>query len=139
MAAADDISKLLGVDENVGPAARIKQVRDGLPYAALERIREYLDLTTEELARAVAISPRTLARRKEEDRLKLEESDRIARLARVLVHAVGVMGSAEKASRWLKRPNPTLDGLSPLEVLDTDLGSQLVDELLTRIEYGVLS
>ncbi len=138
MAAAEVFAEFLGAEAET-PAERIERVRRGLPYEAVETIREKLGLTAEELAAAVAISPRTLARRKEEGRLKLDESDRIARMGRVLGHAVEVFWSMEKAAAWMKRSLPTLDGMKPVEVFDTDLGAQLVDEVLTRIEYGVYS
>ena len=139
MAAAEAFTDLLGVPEVETPAERIHQLRQGLAYEAVESLQEKLGLSADELARSVAISTRTLARRKEEGRLKLDESDRVARIARVLQHAVKVLGTTEKAAAWMKRSHPTLDGMRPLEVFDTDLGAQLVEEVLTRIEYGIYS
>jgi putative toxin-antitoxin system antitoxin component (TIGR02293 family) len=139
MTAAADINRFLGVEQEDSPAERISRLRSGLPYHALERFREELDLSLDELAEALAISTRTLNRRKQQDHLSPDESDRVFRIARVYGHALEVFESSERAARWFKRTNPVLDGMSPLEVFDTDLGAQLVDDLLTRIEYGVYS
>jgi putative toxin-antitoxin system antitoxin component (TIGR02293 family) len=49
------------------------------------------------------------------------------------------LGSEEKAARWLHTPNRALGGNLPLELLDTDLGSRQVEEVLGRIEHGVYS
>lgn len=87
----------------------------------------------------LAIPLRTLTRRKAERRLRPEESDRLVRLARILAQAVDVLGSTEKASQWLQRPNRALGGETPLSLLDTDLGSRQVEEVLGRIEHGVYS
>jgi putative toxin-antitoxin system antitoxin component (TIGR02293 family) len=139
MTAAVDITEFLGVDAEQSPAERISRLRDGLPYGSIERLREALDLSLDELASALGISTRTLSRRKEQDSLHRDESDRVFRIARVFSHATSVFGGAERASRWFKRPNPVLEDMSPIEVFDTDLGAQLVGDLLTRIEYGVHS
>ena len=67
------------------------------------------------------------------------ESERVLRVARTLTRATEVLGSAEKARRWMRKANRALGGESPLSMLDTDLGTQAADEVLTRIEHGVFS
>jgi uncharacterized protein (DUF2384 family) len=42
------------------------------------------------------------------------------------------------AADWLKTPNRAL-GVRPLDLLDTEAGTDAVDRLLTRIEHGVYS
>lgn len=139
MTAAIDITRFLGVGEESSPTARISLLRSGLPYQSLERIQGALGLSLEEIAGALGISTRTLSRRKEQNTLQQEESDRVFRIARVFTHALAVFGDPEKASRWFRRQNPALDGMRPFEIFDTDMGAQMVDDLLTRIEYGVFS
>ena len=139
MTAAVDFQFLIGESDQRSPSERIERLRRGLPYSAVERLREELELSLDELAKAVGISTRTLSRRRKEKHLNLEESDRLFRIARIYGHALEVFGDSEKAARWFKRSHPVLDGMTPLEVFDTDLGAQLVDDLLTRVEYGVYS
>lgn len=114
-------------------------VRDGLPYAALESVMARLGLTREQVAEALHLPERTLARRKKERRLHPDESDRLFRLARIAAQAAEVLGSEEKAAAWLQRPNRALGGRVPLELLDTDAGSRQVEDVLGRIEHGVFS
>ena len=54
------------------------------------------------------------------------------------VHAGEVFANQEKALGWLQTPNPSLSGRTPLEAAATEEGFQEADEVLTRIEYGVL-
>jgi uncharacterized protein (DUF2384 family) len=54
------------------------------------------------------------------------------------VHAGEAFASQEKALGWLQTPNPSLRGQTPLEAAATEVGYQEADEILTRIEYGVL-
>ncbi len=114
------------------------RVRRGLPYASLEAVMDRLHLGREELSTALHLPARTLTRRKKEQRLRPEESDRLARLARVAAHAIEVLGSADRASAWLRRPNRALGGRPPIELLDTDLGTQQVVQVIGRIEHGVV-
>lgn len=58
---------------------------------------------------------------------------------RIALQAAEVLGGREQAERWLHTPNRALSGQMPLELLDTDLGSRQVEEILGRIEHGVFS
>jgi putative toxin-antitoxin system antitoxin component (TIGR02293 family) len=114
-------------------------IRKGLPFRSLERVMERFGLNREEISSALDLPPRTLARRKQERRLHPGESDRLFRLVRIAERASEVLGSEEKASRWLHTANRALGGKPPLGFLDTDLGSRQVEEVLGRIEHGVYS
>jgi putative toxin-antitoxin system antitoxin component (TIGR02293 family) len=54
------------------------------------------------------------------------------------VHAGEVFANQQKALAWLQTPNPSLKGRTPLEATAAEEGFQEADEVLTRIEYGVL-
>lgn len=61
-----------------------------------------------------------------------------ARFLSLSVRAGEVFANREKALAWLETPNPSLQGRSPLEAASTQEGFELADEILTRLEYGVL-
>jgi putative toxin-antitoxin system antitoxin component (TIGR02293 family) len=56
----------------------------------------------------------------------------------ISVHAGEVFANREKALHWLQSPNPSLEGKTPLEAAETDQGYQAVEDILGRIEDGVL-
>src|SRR5262245_7586520 len=85
-------------------------VRDGLPYAALSAVVSGFRLDTEDAVTILRIPQRTLARRRKEKRLSAEESDRLVRLARIAALAEEVLGSREKAARWLTIESRALGG-----------------------------
>jgi putative toxin-antitoxin system antitoxin component (TIGR02293 family) len=87
----------------------------------------------------LSMPERTLARRQKQARLTADESDRLIRVARVMAHAVQVLGSRDKAARWLRTANRALNGTAPLSLLDTDVGTEQVSEILGRIEHGIYS
>jgi putative toxin-antitoxin system antitoxin component (TIGR02293 family) len=113
--------------------------RKGLSYAALEAVATRYDIPTAILVRVLHIPARTLARRKKERQLRPDESDRLLRLARIAALAEETLGTREKATTWLRGSIRALGGASPLDLLDSDLGAQEVENILGRISYGVYS
>lgn len=113
-------------------------IRDGLSSAAVDAMGIALRVSQGELAAALAIPPRTLARRKKEGRLSSEESAKLVRLARVVERAEIVFEDRDAALDWLKSPNAALGGVAPLALMDTDIGAESVLDTLGRIEHGVI-
>jgi len=114
-------------------------VNAGLPYASVEVVMAKFGLARGETATVLRLPQRTLARRKKDRRLRADESDRLLRLARIGAQAAEVLGNEEKAARWLRRPNRALENRVPLELLDSDIGARQVEDVLGRIEHGVVS
>lgn len=117
----------------------IPLVRRGLPAASVEAITRLTRTAQSELARALAIPERTLARRKREGLLSAEESAKFVRFARVVERAEEVFEEGAPALAWLKTENPALGDVTPLSLLDTDLGADTVLDMLGRIEHGVFA
>ena len=114
-------------------------IEAGLPYPTVDIVRETLGLNRSEILAILAITDRTLIRRKKEHRLQAPESDRLFRLARVASLALDVLEDREKVRRWMHKPNRALGGEIPLRLLSTDLGARQVEELLHRIDQGLFS
>lgn len=126
--------------EQVSTSAELHgKLRAGLPHAALETLMTRFDLRRDEISQILHLPLRTIARRKRERRLQADESDRLCRLARIAAHTEDVLGGPAKAARWLRAPNRALGGVPPLSLLDTDLGTRQVEEVLGRIEHGIVS
>jgi putative toxin-antitoxin system antitoxin component (TIGR02293 family) len=115
------------------------RVKLGLPYRSLESVRDRLGLSVPEAASVLQVPLRTLARRRQARRLAAAESDRLFRLARVAAQAVGVFGTEQKAAAWLRRPNRALDGEPPVRLLDTDVGTRQVEDVLGHLAHGIVS
>lgn len=116
-----------------------ERLREGLPYDAFEALRVRFGLSLKDLGAVLGIPERTLARRKIQRRLRPEESDRLARLARIAAYAEEVLGERRKAAEWLRTPNRALGNEPPVARVDTDLGARQVEAVLGRIAYGVHS
>lgn len=117
----------------------VSVIRHGISSAAVELLARTIQVTQSELASALGIPERTLARRKREGRLNSEESAKLVRLARVVERAEEVFEDLEAALTWLKTPNAALFRVTPLSLLDTDIGAESVMDTLGRIEHGVFA
>ncbi len=117
----------------------IALVRRGVPYRALESAKAALDVSNDDLSRWLHLKKRALTRRRGEEQLTAEESERLVRLARVVARAEEVPGERDAALSWMRSSNRALGGAAPPELLDTDLGLDAVLVVLGRIEHGVYS
>jgi putative toxin-antitoxin system antitoxin component (TIGR02293 family) len=112
----------------------------GLPSAALLHLASNVVCLREEedIKLAVGVSIRTLQRRKEEPRpLSEEQGGRTWKFAEILAQATRVFGSQEEAERWVKSKVLALRGRRPIDLLATPTGVEMVETLLTQLEYGV--
>jgi putative toxin-antitoxin system antitoxin component, TIGR02293 family len=117
----------------------INLVRKGIPAPAIDAVMQRLNVRQAELSRALDIPERTLVRRKKEGVLNREESGKLLRLARTIERAAEVFEDGPAALDWMKSPNASLGGATPLSMLDTDLGAASVIDTLGRIEHGVFA
>ena len=86
----------------------------------------------------LVIPRRTLARRTaSKSPLTADETDKAVRLARIAVKADKTFGKPEKAALWLRRENRALAGKAPIELLRSETGSRIVEELLAQIDHGM--
>jgi putative toxin-antitoxin system antitoxin component (TIGR02293 family) len=125
------------IDTDLGLALEVEK---GFPSASLGHVMQRLGAGFEQKTLyAIVGNARTLQRkRRDHTRLSRDESDRLARLGRMHQRAVEALGSEEKAHRWLARPNRSLEGLPPVQMLGSDVGALVVDQLLGRLEHGLI-
>jgi putative toxin-antitoxin system antitoxin component (TIGR02293 family) len=118
----------------------VDRVSEGLPYSAFAEFQSQTGLAASALADLSRIPVRTLHRRRAEGRFSSEESDRLLRAARVVHLALGLFeGNMGAARRWLLDTQPGLGGAIPLEFAATDIGAREIEQLIGRLEHGVVS
>lgn len=114
----------------------------GLPAAALQRLVDNLVVihNPASLEQAIGMSVRTIQRRKKSGAkkpLSREQSGRMWKFAEILAKAMAVLGSQQEAEQWLERPAVGLDQRRPIDLLATPAGARIVEDFLTRVEFGV--
>ena len=87
---------------------------------------------------SLVLPRRTLThRRARGEALSRDESDRAVRVARIAALGEEVFGDRERAWRWLRAAKRQFQGRSPLQLVATEAGARLVEELLYRIDDGM--
>ena len=112
-------------------------IRAGLPASAFVGVAVALDLTVDELAAKLGVSPRTIRdQRKKLSRLSSENTEKLVRIARIQHQARKVFTTDGAVSDWLTSPAPALEGTKPIDLLDTDFGARELEAVLNGIAYG---
>ena len=138
---AEKVAEILGGEEvlyeNVRSSADLQRVvREGLPVRALDEAVRYV-AGSGRAARVLRDRLVPRATRARRTRLRLPESERVERLARVMALAEQVWESRDDAREFLAHPHPMLEERSPMEMAETELGARRVERLLMNLEYGL--
>ncbi|HUV95846.1 MAG TPA: antitoxin Xre-like helix-turn-helix domain-containing protein [Acidobacteriaceae bacterium] len=116
-----------------------QSVEKGVPLTALDEFSAYSGIPLKDVLEVV-IPPRTLKHRRERrEPLSLDESDRLARVARLWELGVRVFGDPNKARRWLSKSKHRFEERSPLSMMRTDAGGRQVEEMLIQIDEGMFA
>jgi len=112
-----------------------KEIRKGIPGNLVKKLLKQQVLTRLDVYSI--IPERTFARRlAEKKKLKISESDAIARLVRTVHKAQETFGNSELAQQWLRQPNSILGNEAPIIMARTDAGAREVEAELDRFAYG---
>jgi putative toxin-antitoxin system antitoxin component (TIGR02293 family) len=115
-----------------------EHVRRGFPVGVIAALHR-LGLTTDELAKLTATSPRTINRllgSKKPTRLDLSVSERALRVATILALGERLFGSLERLLHWMRAPNRYLGDEVPMHALQTEFGRDHVVQSMYAIAYG---
>jgi len=116
----------------------VRLVESGIPLTVLNRLMQR-GLSKAEVF-GVIIPARTLKHRKSKRQpLSKEESERVVRTIRILATANAVLGDDNSALAWLRAPKKRFEGRAPIQMLATEPGGRLVEEMLIQIEEGMFA
>ncbi|WOH48090.1 antitoxin Xre/MbcA/ParS toxin-binding domain-containing protein [Bradyrhizobium sp. sBnM-33] len=115
-----------------------RSVEKGLPVSALDKFAGRVSpQDVRDFTYRVVPKPTLERRRKEKQHLTTEESDRLARVAKVFAFGLEVFRDEAKVRDFLNRRHPMLEGKTPLELaLATGPGADAVVNLLGRTAYS---
>lgn len=125
-----------GNPRSFGPLEIHREVTRGLPGHALFVSASMGFDTMSEAWDFFDISNKTMRRRRDEQ-LSAEQSEHALRLATAAGIAAEYFGSPEAGKRYLHKPNFALGGATPIDLLRTATGEDLVlQELQTQMDGG---
>lgn len=115
----------------------IQLARRGVSRKTLRLISEGLGIPIKTLVPKLPIAERTLQRYGMEEYLPQHVSEQIIQWAQLLAFGRKVFEEESVFQDWMQRPNKALGENSPLDLLDTRQGVELLQQLLGQIEHGV--
>jgi putative toxin-antitoxin system antitoxin component (TIGR02293 family) len=111
----------------------------GLTKAALLHLADYLDLNLSQMADLLPITERTIQRYSDDRHFSPSVSEHILQIAECAAVGIKVFEDKGKFLAWLRHPNRALGQQTPMSMLSSRFGSEMVLDELGRIEYGVFS
>ena len=117
---------------------RVDIIRSGLPYESIEVISTRTNLPIKQILHLLGVAQTTYNKKKrDKDIMTGRDSEVILVLTELLDFGLEVFNNEkEKFQRWLKKPNISLGGVSPVSLFDSLTGIQEVRNSLNRLEYG---
>jgi len=117
-----------------------EEIRHGFSVSVIDKLNDELAIPQKILLQYISLSSATLTRRRTEKRLTPQESSRVYRIAAIYRAALELFeNDSDSARRWLKEPAKALGGHPPLAHLDTEAGADEVQDLIGKLEYGVIT
>ncbi len=135
----EEVVTLLGVasGEIESPLDLAHSIEEGLEVSAVDRIAKAVAPDDAGFKYRIVPKPTLDRRRRSNSRLKNEEGEKVARLARVYSMGLSIFGDETKVQHFLGRPHMLLDNARPVDVaLSTGPGAEAVINLLGRAGYS---
>jgi putative toxin-antitoxin system antitoxin component (TIGR02293 family) len=117
----------------------IELARTGIPKNEVLKMAKHLSFSGKELAIIINLSERTLQRYPDDKKLEKIASEKAIQLAKLYERGNEVWGDLDRFKGWMRHPNPFLGSKTPLEILDTSFGFEMVLDEIGRIEHGILA
>jgi len=116
----------------------IATLDQGLAGSHIDPLVNQLGVTLKEFADLLGVAERTLHRFRKATLLDRAIAERIVLMEALVKHGLDVFdGDQPVFARWLRHALGELNQRPPLHWLTTATGIRLVDEVLTRIDYGI--
>lgn len=112
----------------------------GITKGSVDELANFVGVTRKDMAeRILDISVKTLERKTPTQKLDKRISSHAVEIAKVMQHAYEVFEDEQKVKLWVNTENKSLNGMRPVQLMDTLTGLNMIDEVLGRIEEGIYS
>jgi putative toxin-antitoxin system antitoxin component, TIGR02293 family len=111
----------------------------GLTKNALRHLAKFLSFTMSQMAALLPVTERTIQRYAPKKHFNRVVSEQILQIAEVAARGAEVFEDRNKFLAWMDHPNRALADKTPLSLLNSRFGAEMVLDELGRIEHGVFS
>jgi putative toxin-antitoxin system antitoxin component (TIGR02293 family) len=138
----ESVSNILGLKKQ--PASALEMaliIQKGLPAFSLTHVCNRFELEERRLAEILGLPASGLQRirRVPQRRLSPAVSDRLYRVADLFLLANNVLEDESAARDWMLTPHPGLGNRIPCDLMGMEASAREVEDLLLRVEHGVLA
>jgi len=144
----DEIHQFVERIGQATPMERVELERDGVTQRLAHELATRIGISTERFAEVTGIKQAAIRRRTANDGcIAGSAGQAVIALAELLAQAQRIISSSTSSradgfdaaawlGRWIERPQPSLGGRSPADLIGTPTGARLVSRLLGSIESG---
>lgn len=111
----------------------------GVSKDALLHLAKYLSFTMSQIAGLLPVSERTILRYTKKKLFNRVVSEQIIQIAEVAAKGFEVFQDKDKLLAWMRHPNKAFANRTPVSLLNSKFGTDIVLDELGRIEHGVYS
>lgn len=138
------IEQLLGGRSVIGHSLetgmdRYELSRAGIPKRALLNLMTNLNFSLRSMSTLLNIAERTIQRKRDDELLDIYTSEQVIQIAEVYSRGSEVFASAKNFQGWMNTENIAFGRKTPMELLPSRYGAQMILDEIGRIEYGVFS
>lgn len=138
------ISRILGGEKILKKRIRnrmdlIELSNRGLTKDALEHLANYLSFSLSQMAKLLPVTERTLQRYTPQKHFNRIVSEHILQIAEVVARGTEVFGGKVKFLSWMNQQNTALSNKTPMSLLSSRFGTEMIQDELGRIEHGIFS
>jgi putative toxin-antitoxin system antitoxin component (TIGR02293 family) len=141
---ASEITQILG-DQHI-PSLQMNTYFDmialgdqGLTKNALTNLAHFLNLSMSQIAQILSISERTIQRYSASHKLSSGISEHVLHITEVVSKGMDVFEKRERFLAWLNHPNTALANKTPLNLLKSRFGIDILLKELGKLEHGVFA
>ncbi|MEX0778488.1 MAG: antitoxin Xre/MbcA/ParS toxin-binding domain-containing protein [Balneolales bacterium] len=118
----------------------VKIARKGLTYAEFASLYDMAPFNLNDWARILSLSDRSLQRyQKSGAHFSMAVSEKLLLIGYLFNRGHSVFNDSDRFFSWLQKPSVPLGGQTPLSLLDSIFGIDLILDELGRIEHGIFS
>jgi putative toxin-antitoxin system antitoxin component (TIGR02293 family) len=119
------------------PNKEVALIRKGLSIKIVESFLEEEGFVLKDILHRLDISYSTyFAKKKKQEPLDVHTSEKLIRLIQVMTNASKILGE-HQAKKWIYQKVPSLGNELPINLLDTEAGHQLVEQILLQFKFGI--
>jgi len=111
----------------------------GVTKSALSHLAKYMCFSMSQMAELLPVTERTLQRYAPNEHFNRVVSEQILQIAQVAAKGAEVFEDKDRLLSWMNHPNTALGNRSPMSLLSSRFGTEMVLDELGRIDHGVFS